>query len=124
MRRLPSPTPSPLLTSLACLSLLVGSGLARGDEPAPEVEPEPDQTGIGEEIWRGETLVAFSDWELAHIGDPFNDLAQSQGMLNMADRHEIFAHYEQCVGFSVPVGSVKNGLCDGTRNVVPPSDDL
>jgi aminoglycoside phosphotransferase (APT) family kinase protein len=60
------------------------------------------QTGIGEEIWRDDKLVAFSDWELAHIGDPFQDLAQGQGMLNMWDRKKILAHYERCVGFSVP----------------------
>jgi aminoglycoside phosphotransferase (APT) family kinase protein len=60
------------------------------------------QTGIGEEIWQDDKIVAFSDWELAHIGDPFNDLAQSQGMLNMWDRGKILKHYEQCVGFSVP----------------------
>jgi aminoglycoside phosphotransferase (APT) family kinase protein len=60
------------------------------------------QTGIGEEIWRDDKIVAFSDWELAHIGDPFADLAQSQGMLNMWDRNKILNHYEQCVGFSLP----------------------
>lgn len=60
------------------------------------------QTGIGEEIWKDDKLVAFSDWELAHLGDPFQDLAQGQGMLNMWDRKKILAHYEACVGFSVP----------------------
>jgi aminoglycoside phosphotransferase (APT) family kinase protein len=60
------------------------------------------QTGIGEEIWRDDKIVALSDWELAHIGDPLNDLAQSQGMLNMWDREKILRHYEACTGFTVP----------------------
>jgi len=28
------------------------------------------QNGIGEEIWRDDRIIALSDWELAHIGDP------------------------------------------------------
>jgi aminoglycoside phosphotransferase (APT) family kinase protein len=60
------------------------------------------QTGIGEEIWQDDRIVAFSDWELAHIGDPIQDLALSQGMLNMWDRKKILAHYEACTGFSLP----------------------
>lgn len=31
--------------------------------------------GLGEEIFRGEELVAMSDWEEAHIGDPAADFA-------------------------------------------------
>jgi aminoglycoside phosphotransferase (APT) family kinase protein len=64
------------------------------------------QTGIGEEIWRDDKIVAFSDWELAHIGDPIQDLALSQGMLNMWDRSKILAHYESCVGFSLPLENI------------------
>jgi aminoglycoside phosphotransferase (APT) family kinase protein len=64
------------------------------------------QTGIGEEIWKDDKIVAFSDWELAHIGDPIQDLALSQGMLNMWDRTNILAHYEACVGFSLPLENI------------------
>ncbi|MET0658765.1 MAG: phosphotransferase, partial [Steroidobacteraceae bacterium] len=60
------------------------------------------QNGIGEEIWRDDKIVAFSDWELAHIGDPCQDLALSQGMLKLWDREKILVHYEQAAGFSLP----------------------
>jgi aminoglycoside phosphotransferase (APT) family kinase protein len=60
------------------------------------------QNGIGEEIWRDDKIVAFSDWELAHIGDPCHDLALSQGMLKLWDREKIIAHYERAAGFSLP----------------------
>jgi len=60
------------------------------------------QNGIGEEIWRNDKIVALSDWELAHIGDPCQDLALSQGMLKLWDREKIIAHYEHAAGFSLP----------------------
>jgi aminoglycoside phosphotransferase (APT) family kinase protein len=60
------------------------------------------QNGIGEEIWRDDKIVAFSDWELANIGDPCQDLALSQGMLKLWDRDKIIAHYERAAGFRLP----------------------
>jgi aminoglycoside phosphotransferase (APT) family kinase protein len=60
------------------------------------------QNGIGEEIWRDDRIVAFSDWELAHIGDPCQDLALSQGMLKLWDRDRIIEHYEGAAGFPLP----------------------
>ncbi|MFA5632205.1 MAG: phosphotransferase family protein [Porticoccaceae bacterium] len=59
------------------------------------------QNGIGEEIWRDDKIVAFSDWELAHIGDPCHDLALSQGMLQLWDFEKIIAHYEKVSGFTI-----------------------
>lgn len=64
------------------------------------------QNGIGEEIWRDDRIVAFSDWELAHIGDPCQDLALSQGMLKLWDRERIIAHYERAAGFALPRESI------------------
>ncbi|HLY57656.1 MAG TPA: phosphotransferase family protein, partial [Stellaceae bacterium] len=64
------------------------------------------QTGIGEEIWVDDKIVALSDWELAHIGDPIQDLALSQGMLKLWDRDRILAHYEAHAGFSLPVENI------------------
>ena len=64
------------------------------------------QNGIGEEIWRDDKIVALSDWELAHIGDPCHDLALSQGMLKLWDRDKLIAHYERVVGFSLPPGNL------------------
>jgi aminoglycoside phosphotransferase (APT) family kinase protein len=60
------------------------------------------QNGIGEEIWRDDRIVALSDWELAHLGDPCQDLALSQGMLKLWDREKIIACYERAAGFSLP----------------------
>jgi aminoglycoside phosphotransferase (APT) family kinase protein len=37
--------------------------------------------GHGEEIWSDGNLVALSDWELASLGDPANDIAQCQEMI-------------------------------------------
>jgi aminoglycoside phosphotransferase (APT) family kinase protein len=64
------------------------------------------QNGIGEEIWRDDKIVAFSDWELANIGDPCQDLALSQGMLKLWDRDKIIAHYERAAGFSLPAENI------------------
>lgn len=64
------------------------------------------QNGIGEEIWRDDKIVAFSDWELANIGDPCQDLALSQGMLKLWDRSKIIAHYERAAGFSLPAENI------------------
>ncbi len=58
--------------------------------------------GIGEEIWRDDRIVAFSDWELASIGDPCYDWALSQGMLDLWDRDRILRHYEELTGFTLP----------------------
>lgn len=58
--------------------------------------------GIGEEIWRDDQIVAFSDWELASIGDPCYDWAMSQGMLDLWDRDRILRQYEEMTGFSLP----------------------
>jgi len=57
--------------------------------------------GIGEEIWRDDRIVAFSDWELASIGDPCNDWSLSQGMLDLWDRDRILRYYEELTGFSL-----------------------
>jgi aminoglycoside phosphotransferase (APT) family kinase protein len=57
--------------------------------------------GIGEEIWRDDRIVAFSDWELASIGDPVGDWALSQGMLELWDRQEILRYYERITGFTL-----------------------
>jgi len=58
--------------------------------------------GIGEEIWLDDRIVAFSDWELASIGDPGGDWALSQGMLELWDRQKILRYYESITGFTLP----------------------
>jgi aminoglycoside phosphotransferase (APT) family kinase protein len=57
--------------------------------------------GIGEEIWNGRRIVAFSDWELAAIGEPALDWAFSQGVLALHDPADTLRHYEEHSGFAV-----------------------
>lgn len=64
------------------------------------------QNGIGEEIWRDDRIVAFSDWELANIGDPCQDFALSQGMLKLWDRRRIIEHYEREAGYELPARNI------------------
>ena len=75
------------------------------DESLPRETPRLSLTkgnnGIGEEIFRGEKIVAMSDWELAAIGDGVLDLAFSQGTLTLGDFGETLRHYESCVGSKV-----------------------
>lgn len=69
---------------------------------APRISLCKGNNGLGEEIWRGERIVALSDWELASLGDPAQDWAFSQGLLDLWDREETLAHYEAAAGFSLP----------------------
>jgi aminoglycoside phosphotransferase (APT) family kinase protein len=68
----------------------------------PRISLLKGNNGLGEEIWRDEKIVALSDWELAALGDPAQDWAFSQGMLELWDREKTLAHYEECAGFALP----------------------
>jgi aminoglycoside phosphotransferase (APT) family kinase protein len=67
----------------------------------PRISLCKGNNGIGEEIWRGEKIVALSDWELGCLNDGVLDLAFSQGTLTVADFGKTLRHYEQCVGHEV-----------------------
>lgn len=69
--------------------------------PAPRLSLLKGNNGIGEEIWRDDKIVAFSDWELAGIGDPTYDWANSQGMMKLCDRERSLTHYEKAAGFTL-----------------------
>jgi hypothetical protein len=68
-------------------------------EGGPRVSLLKGNNGLGEEIWRDGHIVALSDWELASLGDPAQDWAFSQGLLNLWDREEVLVHYEEAAGF-------------------------
>ena len=68
---------------------------------APRISLLKGNNGLGEEIWLDERIVALSDWELASLGDPAQDWAFSQGLLNLWDREEVLAHYEAAAGFAL-----------------------
>ena len=66
--------------------------------------------GLGEEIWRGEKIVAMSDWEMASLSDGTIDLAFSQGTLTLADFGATLRHYEKCVGHDVSPQRLAGGM--------------
>lgn len=67
----------------------------------PRISLVKGNNGVGEEIWRGDKIVALSDWELASLADGALDLGFSQGTMQLADFGEILRHYEQAVGSPV-----------------------
>lgn len=89
------PGPAPVVEEAVCWL----------DEYLPRETPRLSLTkgnnGLGEEIFRGEKIVAMSDWELSTLSDGVIDLAFSQGTLTMADFGETLRHYEKCVGSKV-----------------------
>lgn len=67
----------------------------------PRLSLTKGNNGLGEEIFRGEKIVAMSDWELSTLSDGVIDLAFSQGTLTLADFGQTLRHYENCVGSKV-----------------------
>ncbi|MFC1822219.1 phosphotransferase family protein [Thermodesulfobacteriota bacterium] len=67
----------------------------------PRISLLKGNNGVGEEIWRDEKIVAFSDWELASLGDACQDWGFTQGMLDIWDAERTLAYYEQKAGFKV-----------------------
>ena len=84
------------------------------DETLPRETPQLSLTkgnnGVGEEIFRGERIVAMSDWELSAIGDGVLDLAFSQGTLTLGDFGETLRYYESCVGHTVSPERLAGGF--------------
>ena len=59
--------------------------------------------GVGNFIYRGNEVVALTDWEQAHLGDPMKDWASAlwRGVDSLAPRAELFAAYEEASGLKV-----------------------
>jgi aminoglycoside phosphotransferase (APT) family kinase protein len=59
--------------------------------------------GVGNFIYRGDEVVALTDWEQAHLGDPMKDWASAlwRGVDSLAPREELFAAYEAASGLTV-----------------------
>lgn len=59
--------------------------------------------GVGNFIYRGNEVVALTDWEQAHLGDPMKDWASAlwRGVDSLAPRKELFAAYEAASGLTV-----------------------
>lgn len=100
---------------------------AAGPEPMPVVEAlfswlkrnvpaEVQRTslvwgdvGIGNFIYDGDRIVALTDWEQAHLGDPMKDWASAlwRGADNLLPREEMFAIYEQASGLKVDLERIE-----------------
>jgi aminoglycoside phosphotransferase (APT) family kinase protein len=61
----------------------------------PRVSLTKGNNGVGEEVFRGNRMVALSDFELAGLSDPALDLAFSQGTLSLTDSRAALDHYER-----------------------------
>ncbi len=59
--------------------------------------------GIGNFIYRGNRVVALTDWEQAHLGDPMKDWASAlwRGVDSLLPREEMFSIYERASGLTV-----------------------
>jgi aminoglycoside phosphotransferase (APT) family kinase protein len=59
--------------------------------------------GVGNFIYSGDEVVALTDWEQAHLGDPMKDWASAlwRGVDSLAPREELFAAYEHASGLIV-----------------------
>lgn len=59
--------------------------------------------GIGNFIYAGNEIVALTDWEQAHIGDPMKDWASAlwRGVDSLLPREDLFAVYEEASGLTV-----------------------
>jgi aminoglycoside phosphotransferase (APT) family kinase protein len=60
--------------------------LRRGAPPAPRICLCKGTNGLGEEVMRDGKVVALSDWEEAHLGDPAADFAFMQNFVPEIDR--------------------------------------
>lgn len=56
--------------------------------------------GVGNFIYRGDRVVALTDWEQAHLGDPMKDWASAlwRGADALLPREEMFEAYEKAGG--------------------------
>ena len=59
--------------------------------------------GIGNFIFDGGRIVALTDWEQAHLGDPMKDWASAlwRAVDNLLPREEMFARYEEVSGIPI-----------------------
>lgn len=65
--------------------------------------------GIGNFIYEGDRIVALTDWEQAHLGDPMKDWASAlwRGADNLLPREEMFAIYEEASGLTVDLDRIE-----------------
>lgn len=59
--------------------------------------------GVGNFIYQDTEVVALTDWEQAHLGDPMKDWASAlfRGVDSLAPREELFQAYERASGLKI-----------------------
>jgi aminoglycoside phosphotransferase (APT) family kinase protein len=64
--------------------------------------------GIGNFIYSGSEIVALTDWEQAHLGDPMKDWASAlwRGADSLLPREELFAEYEKASGLRIDLDRI------------------
>jgi aminoglycoside phosphotransferase (APT) family kinase protein len=64
--------------------------------------------GIGNFIYSGSEIVALTDWEQAHLGDPMKDWASAlwRGADALIPREELFAEYERASGLRIDLDRI------------------
>lgn len=64
--------------------------------------------GIGNFIFRNDNIVALTDWEQSHLGDPMKDWASAlwRGVDNLLPREKLFEEYERTSGIPVNLASI------------------
>jgi len=82
---------------------------------APRICLLKGTNGLGEEVFRDNTIVAMSDWEQASLGDPAADFARTQDFFRdvLAEGRAIWGmrqaldFYAELTGVSIPLASVE-----------------
>lgn len=69
----------------------------------PHVSLVWGDVGLGNFIFRGESVIGLTDWEQAHLGDPMKDWASAlyRGVDNLLPREELFAEWEKESGLRI-----------------------
>jgi aminoglycoside phosphotransferase (APT) family kinase protein len=65
--------------------------------------------GVGNFIYLGDEVVALTDWEQAHLGDPMKDWASAlwRGVDSLAPRAELFETYERASGLEIDENRIR-----------------
>ena len=68
----------------------------------PRVSIVWGDVGVGNFIYRDD-IVALTDWEQAHLGDPMKDIAAAlwRGLEALLPKEEIYAFYEERAGYPI-----------------------
>lgn len=65
--------------------------------------------GVGNFIYRGDEIVALTDWEQAHLGDPMKDVAAAlwRGIESIVSKDEFYSIYQERTGIEIDERSVE-----------------